>query len=340
MFTKIELENFQSHKNTVIEFDKGITSLCGESDNGKSAVIRGIRWIVENRPLGTDKLNSNWNKDFKNPMRVRLYTENGWVERIRTKDRNGYTICENGNEPVELSAVGTDVPPEVTEFLRVSEVNFQFQLDPPYLLCMTSGDATKYLNDIVHLDSIDKMLSVAETNKRSVLAEQRVVEKEIADLEVLIEDTAWVEDAQKLARRIEVYENTISEKTALVSELSEEIENHKSLKVYDVSKPKKLVEEIEGIDIPDTSELSGEIESYKNACENVVDLSPVKKLVDEIEAIDIPDTSELVKEINDYKLLSEKILILENEGNTLKGQLPDVCPVCGGKLKEGAAVCF
>ena len=340
MFTRIELENFQSHKNTVIDFDKGITSLCGESDNGKSAVVRGIRWIVENRPLGTDKLNSNWNKDFKKPMRVRLYTDNGWVERIRTKDRNGYTICLNNKEPVELSAVGTDVPPEVTEFLKVSDVNFQFQLDQPYLLCMTPGDATKYLNDIVHLDSIDKMLSAAESNKRSVSAEQKVVDKDISDLEKEIEDTAWVEDAQKLARRIEVYENTIKEKSAIVSELADEIETRKSLITYDMSKAKKLVEEIEGIELPDVSELTGEIESYQNSSKRIVDLSAQKKLVEEIEGIELPDVSELTKEINDYKLLKERILILKNEGNTLKGQLPDVCPVCGGKLKEGASVCF
>ena len=70
------------------------------------------------------------------------------------------------------------------------------------------------------------------------------------------------------------------------------------------------------------------------------DVSAAKKLVAEIEAIEIPDVSELEKEINDYKLLSDRILILENEGKNLKAQLPEVCPVCGGRLKEGAALCF
>ena len=76
MITKIEIKNFQSHKDTMIDFDKGINSICGESDNGKTAIIRAIRWVIENRPLGTDKLNSFWNKDFKEEMSVKLYTEN------------------------------------------------------------------------------------------------------------------------------------------------------------------------------------------------------------------------------------------------------------------------
>ena len=167
MFTKIEIKNFQSHKDTMIDFDKGINSICGESDNGKTAIIRAIRWVIENRPLGTDKLNSFWNKDFKEEMSVKLYTENGWVQRIRTKDRNGYTICTDGT-PVELSAVGTDVPQEVKDFLKVNDINFQYQFDSPYLISMSSGEASKYLNNIIHLDSIDSMMSVAEGNKREV----------------------------------------------------------------------------------------------------------------------------------------------------------------------------
>ena len=98
MITKIEIKNFQSHKNTVLEFDKGVNVICGESDNGKSAVIRAIRWVVENYPQGTDKINSNWNEDFKEPLSVKLYTEKGYVERIRDKKRNGYNICKNGEK--------------------------------------------------------------------------------------------------------------------------------------------------------------------------------------------------------------------------------------------------
>ena len=340
MFKRIEIKNFQSHKNTVIDFDKGINSLCGESDNGKSAVIRAIRWLVDNRPLGTDKLNSNWNKDFKEDMSVKIFTDKGWVERIRNKKRNGYTICLNDKEPVELSAVGTDVPSEVKEFLNLSDINFQYQFDSPYLISMSAGDASKYLNNLIHLDSIDSILTVAEGNKRTISSEQKVVDKDISDLERELKNTEWVDEAESLYKRVQAYDKKIESQQVIKSELSSGIDSFRSLKVYDLSKQKKLVEEIENISIPDTSELKREIESYRAADKNIVDLSKQKKLVEEIENINIPDLTELKKEINDYKAISERILILKSESENLKGQLGDVCPLCGGKLEKGAALCF
>ena len=142
--------------------------ICGESDNGKSAVIRAIRWVVENQPQGTDKINSNWNENLKEPLSVKLYTDKGYVERIRDKTRNGYNICKTGEQIVKLDAIGKGVPKEVTEFLNVSDVNFQFQMDPPYLLSKTPGQASEYLNEIVHLDSIDKIMSIADSDKRQL----------------------------------------------------------------------------------------------------------------------------------------------------------------------------
>ena len=340
MFTKIEIKNFQSHKNTVIDFDKGINSLCGESDNGKSAVIRAIKWLVENRPLGTDKLNSNWNKDFKEDMSVKIYTDKGWVQRIRNKKRNGYTICIGEEEPVELSAVGTDVPSEVSKFLNLSDINFQYQFDSPYLISMSAGDASKYLNNIIHLDSIDSIMTVAEGNKRSLNSEQKIVDKDISDLERELKNTEWVEEAETLYKRVQAYNKKLETQEVIKIDLSGDINSFNSLKIYDLSKQKKLVEEIESIIIPDTIELKREIESYKTAENRSINLSKQKKLVEEIESIIIPDISELQKEISDYKTISERILILKDESEKLKGQLGDVCPFCGGKLIEGATLCF
>ena len=182
MFTKIEIKNFQSHKNTVIDFNKGVNVICGETDNGKSAVVRAIRWVVENLPSGTDKINSKWNDNFKEPLSVKLYTEKGWVERIRDKNRNGYNISENGKELIKLNAIGKSVPLEVKAFLNISDVNFQFQLDSLYLLSKTPGQASEYLNEIVHLDSIDKIMSLADSDKRQLNSEQKTVESDIKQL--------------------------------------------------------------------------------------------------------------------------------------------------------------
>lgn len=338
MFTRIEIKNFQSHKDTVIDFDKGINSICGESDNGKTAVIRAIRWVIENRPLGTDKLNSFWNKDFKEEMSVKLHTENGWVQRIRTKNLNGYTLFADGKEK-KLEAVGTDVPQEVKDFLKVSDINFQYQFDSPYLISMGGPEASKYLNNIIHLDSIDSMMSVAEGNKRSITSEQKVVDKDISDLEREIKNTEWIDEAEQLYHRVEKYDEVIKNKTEELADIDDDIHDRESLKIIDLTESKKLVAEIESVEVPDVSELDDEIESYELLKGKTVDLSVQKDLVSRIEAVEVPDVSELDEQIRSYELEKENILKLNREREELKKQLPTVCPYCGRPLENGETLC-
>ena len=53
MIQSIRLINFQSHKDSFIEFSPNDTVLIGTSNSGKTAVLRALDWILKNRPLGT-----------------------------------------------------------------------------------------------------------------------------------------------------------------------------------------------------------------------------------------------------------------------------------------------
>ena len=339
MITKIEIRNFQSHKNTVLDFDKGVNVICGESDNGKSAVIRAIRWVVENQPQGTEKINSNWNEDFKEPLSVKLYTEKGYVERIRDKKRNGYNICKNGEKEIVLDAIGKGVPKEVTEFLNVSDVNFQFQLDPPYLLTKSAGEASKYLNEIVHLDSIDKIMGIADSDKRQLSSEQKIVEADIKKLEEELKNTEWIDEAERLYSRVSKYDERISSGNDELAGLNEQISEHESLKIVDLTRQKELVEKIESISIPDISELDEDIKEYEESAAKIIDLSKPEKLIERIESISIPDISELDEDIKEYELKNEEILKLNKEREELKARMPAICPYCGNPIEDGEKLC-
>ncbi len=336
MFTKIEIKNFQSHKNTVLEFDKGVNVICGESDNGKSAVIRAIRWVVENQPQGIDKINSSWNEDFKEPLAVKLYTEKGYVERIRDKKRNGYNLCKNGEKEIVLDAIGKGVPKEVTEFLNVSDVNFQYQLDPIYLLSKTPGQASQYLNEIVHLDSIDSVMSNADSDKRQVASEQKIVEADIKKLEEGLKDYEWIDEADILCKRTKKLDDIVSNINSQESELNNLIVNYETLEQskVDLSEHNKLIEQIESIVIPDISELEESISNYNLYGNQIVDLSEAKKLCSEIDSIIVKDDKELEYSIDEYERLSGEILQLSKEQLELEGQLPDVCPYCHNPINK------
>jgi len=302
LIKQIELKNFQSHKNTLIDFSNGINVLCGESDNGKSAVIRAIRWVYENRPLGSDKLNSYWNEKFKEPMSVKITFDNDkWVERIRSSTVNGYNYFD-GEKVVNLEAVGSDVPRVISDFMNMSNVNFQFQFDSPYLLGMTSSEATKYLNEIIHLDSIDKIQSLAASDKKTITSMKKQIANDLESYSKKIKDLSWLDEANDIQKRIEVYDSKLNEISVTLSDVESEITN------------------------------------YKSCLSSVVDLSEQESIIKDIEEIFLEDFSDFENEIQNYKNLMEIGKHCEIEIEKLVSELPDVCPLCGSKIHGGNCV--
>lgn len=86
--TKLKLVNFQSYENETIKFDPLFNVILGESRNGKTAILRSIRWILENRPTGRNLIRKG--EKF---AEATIYLENGTeVTRFISASENGYTI--------------------------------------------------------------------------------------------------------------------------------------------------------------------------------------------------------------------------------------------------------
>jgi len=200
MITKLSLINFQSHRNTVLEFSPGVNAIVGQSDSGKSAILRALYWIKNNRPSG-DAFVSHW---ARNGRGVQVEETSAGIEigdtaiaRIRGKALNAYRI--NGKD---LEAVRTDVPAEVSEALRLSDVNIQRQLDSPFLLGESPADVARFFNELVHLDEIDAALTIVESKKRETAADGRRLTAECQELETKIADLSWVPAAEKAVDRV------------------------------------------------------------------------------------------------------------------------------------------
>lgn len=337
MINRIEIKNFQSHKNTVIDFKPGVNVFLGESDNGKTAVIRAIRWVVWNRPLGTDKLNSSWNGKFSEDMSVKLTLDDGtWVERVRNNSLNGYRYCRSGDCVVTLEATGTDVPQIVSDITRLGEVNFQFQMDPPYLLSMSSSEVSRYFNGVVHLDVIDKTLSVAESDRRALNSELKVVQADVEKYAREIEKLGWLDEAEDILKRMDRYDEILDKKGRESAGLEKDILSFMTIAsdVQDYSGHDAIVREIESIVIGDASTLESSVAEYDSAASDVRDYSRHHEIIKEIESIVIADASALESSVAEYVFCEESIHKYESMLKTLFGALPDVCPICGSVLDK------
>lgn len=150
MFKSIKIKNFQSHKDTTIEFDKGINIIKGVSNHGKTAILRALNWVINNKPDG-DSYRSWWGGDTEVTLTLEDGTE---IIRRRTDKVNEYQIKET-----HYTALNRGVPEDIQALINMNDVNIQNQLESVFLLNKTSGEIAKTLNNTVDLGIIDNTIS-------------------------------------------------------------------------------------------------------------------------------------------------------------------------------------
>jgi len=303
MLTKVEIENFMSHQNTVLEFLPGTNVIIGESDQGKSAAFTAINWVINNRPLG-DFFRSVWGGD----TRVALYTAEGDViERIRTDNKNEYRI--NGEI---LEAFGTQVPQEISDILQLDGYNIQAQMDPDFLLSQTPGEAARVLNKAAAIDEIDTTISG--------------ISKALYQINSGIKSKKLLLFAQE--QNLKQYEN--------LSEIEAKIQQAEELEILKQNQNRKLTE-LRGIlfriqqveftlertkHLPKVADMVIKVElglqTYKEINNQYIGLERIIAKTNRIYSIMV----EKQREIEALKKEQEKIPL-------------EICPLCGGAMRKG-----
>jgi hypothetical protein len=91
------------------------------------------------------------------------------IERIRTNSINRYILRKNNEEELIFDAFGNNVPKEIEEILNIEEaINFQHQIDPPFLISETAGSTASHFNRMANLEKIDLGLRNTKSMQNAV----------------------------------------------------------------------------------------------------------------------------------------------------------------------------
>lgn len=230
----VTIRNFQSHKETQIELSPTVNSLEGVSDSGKSAVLRAMLWALTNKPDGT-AFASYWAKNKKGEIQAPVSVSIDNITRIRSKEFNGYIrYGVNGEERYE--ALKGAVPVEIERAVNIGAVNIQRQMDPPFLLSSTPGEAARYLNSLVGLEEIDTYQKALKGKSRDNANSLKDETARLAEAEKNLAKYDWVDGAkekvaelEKVCGVVEVLESDIAALGALdeLVQLDEKIQRTK-----------------------------------------------------------------------------------------------------------------
>jgi len=175
----VEIKNFQSHEYTLVEFKDGLNTIIGESNSGKTSILRAIRWCLDNEPKGSDFITTG-----RDDCSVTVMFDDGTsITRQRTRNDSGTydvvgkTIQPDGtvskwtqtykgfanNLPIEIMNIHQMPKINLTKDI-CTHLNMMSQLDGPFLVTESPQVKAAIIGRLTGTQIID--LGIKETNKK------------------------------------------------------------------------------------------------------------------------------------------------------------------------------
>ena len=265
MIQSLHITNFQSHGKTELSFHEGTNVIIGQSDCGKTAVIRALRWIIWGRPTG-DSIRSTWGGQTS----VDLATEGTTV--IRTKDKTDtYVLAPADGKDVTFKAIGTSVPAEISSVLNINEINFQYQLDSPFLLSSTPGEVASHFNRVAHLEKIDQGTSNVNSAIRAL---EQDIKYKTAEMEQQEEQLKQFVHLERFEAEVEVLEQMENQLRSLKGSL-----DGLQLKIYDYNECSRFIDDHQNV-LRDEDTVNAVLDLYKQKEQKAEQYEGLRSLLD------------------------------------------------------------
>lgn len=186
---KVRIRGFQSHADTTLEFGPGLNAITGPTDNGKSAVIRALKWWAWNQAP-----DDTWVRLGCTLTTVEVTMSDGTViTRERRNSRNRYLIQVPGQPDLDLVDFGRKVPDEVIKShgmipvpfdpKRPSILNLATQLESPFFLTAGPTERADILGRLAGVHVIDHAADGVDKDLRALRSQVKEDEAEVAKLD-------------------------------------------------------------------------------------------------------------------------------------------------------------
>ncbi len=375
MLTYISLENFQSHKHTVIDgLSSGINCIIGESQTGKSAIYRALYWLYFNDYSGRA---DNFIRKGASRCSVKVGLDSGHtIERVKGASVNDYIVTYPDGTEQRFTNVAASVPDVVIELLqignyvapgdkKIAPINFSQQGEPSFLLYESGPNRARMLNTFTGVDKLDLCVRELITSSRdygrqarATTEELSALEEDIANYDYLTEmesalskarlSISAAEDAQKRCKRLIDGKNRILQERDRITKADAALNRLNSLPARD-------------IDLGVITELFNKLQHLREQKGRIVTLKTAgKTAVDRLKSLPDtrPSTEQVTGILQTYKRLcslrtaqtqaEEELKNLQEAANnvdvritTIRQNYTDIlvdigsCPTCGSPIDTG-----
>ncbi|GAA0127962.1 SMC family ATPase [Methanococcus maripaludis] len=270
----IKMENFRSHRNTSINFNKGITSIIGQNGSGKSSIFQAMNFALF-APRGNnfriENLMQQGSASFSVELEFEMMGNSYLVKRKRFQNKTDDKLYVNGKLNAESAS---EINKKMEEILEIDNSVFSNAIyikqgEIANLIQMTPRDRKEVIGKLLGIEKYEKASEKMNIVKKSY-------EEMLFKLEgELIQEPEILENLEKL-------KNEVSESEILKEEILKKYENLEKLKLEKNSEliqmeekfaeNNHLKENLKDV-ISEIKNIHLEIQNFKNSLSLVVEES-------------------------------------------------------------------
>jgi len=357
MFDQLTIKDFQSHSSSTLQFSPKVNIISGESNSGKTAIIRALNLVINNRPSGNSFIRDNCEDSS-----VVLKKKNCSITRSTKKKgtiKNIYSL-DNGEDKIDFTAFGTSVPEEIVDVLNLSDINVQQQHSPYFLVFDSPGQVALYIRSIAELDEIDNLVSGFQSNITSTTKDVKYLksEKKIVDLQLQDLSKIPLDKFEKILKKTKKLVEEERKSIQIIENLVHILNQYEELLKQSINLPEDLDEQLSTFEnlFDSYTRFSAEREQFVNLFISLKDvesicillpndidnkISCINTLVEQYNNIEnkienvFSLDEKLVELCNEEVDINTNILQHETEEKELLSNLTD-CPSCGQELSSEA----
>lgn len=331
MIKRIEIKNFENHEHSILDFCDGFNLICGESNSGKSSILRAISAVAYNNfDVNTVRLGHKF-------WEVSITTEKGTVTARRGKTTNEWDVTPLNEPTLFYKSIGKEILETASKILSMNvielgdvsmKINIMDQLESHFMLSSVNNDKISPSTRAQIVDEISGLAGI-ETIIKEVSSDHLKHKKENNVLNELNEELKEKLHDQVL---LDKEENNLKEAKILLEKNENLLKQINSLKIYNNKiiiindKLKKLEEEYDKH--PDDETIKKLSNNIKNTNKNLNDLVSLNNINNNGKALrnsnkilqdnlnKLIETSVLEKKIEDCKIklnLKNNLINIKND---------------------------
>lgn len=208
---EVEVCNFQSWLHAKFSLTDGLNVIVGPSDNGKSALLRAIRWCLYNEPNGSTFITgADDEQRAGKECRVTItFTDGTRLTRRRTVDSAGSYIVERPGQAAQEFKGFSHHPPidifntsqmplvPVSKGTEIS-LNVAMQGDPLFMVQASPQERNALIGKLAGVQAVDAAIKLVDTEIKADARLAKTRQKDLKDVEARLKPFAHL-DTEKRA---------------------------------------------------------------------------------------------------------------------------------------------